>query len=99
MPKLGDIPPEVTLAPGETVELSFDTSSDVIVIHGDRGTRYGFSVRLADGRVAVLKGGKRLLNSVQNAIGTSPPGAYKIRVRAQGSAGTLERQWFVEKVG
>ena len=97
MPKLGEIPPEVQLASGESVVVDFDTASDVAVIHGERGTRYGFQVKLSDGRTAVMKGGKRMLNAIQNAIGQTN-GTVRIRVKAAGSAGTLDRQWFVEKV-
>ena len=98
MPKIGEIPPEVTLAPGESIEFTFDASSDVGVIHGDRGTRYAFSVRLTDGRTAVIKGGKRLLTAIQNAVGTAN-GSMRLRVKATGNAGSLDRQWTAEKVG
>lgn len=98
MPKIGEIPPEVTLAAGESVELAFDTNSDVGVIHGERGTRYAFLVRLPDGRNSVIKGGKRLLNAIQNAIGTAN-GSMRLRIKATGNAGSLDRNWTVEKVG
>jgi hypothetical protein len=92
VPKLGDIPPEIDPKPGEAVVVSFDTSSDVGEIHGDRGTSYAFPVVLADGRRAVLKGGKRLLTAVQGAIGNRA-GTFKLKVIPTGTKGTLAREW------
>lgn len=97
MPKLGDIPPEIALTSGESVSVDFDTASDVAVIHGEQGTRYAFIVKLADGRMSVLKGGKRLLSAIQTAVG-SYNGTIRLKVRAEGKAGTFDRTWFAEKV-
>lgn len=97
MPKLGEIPPEIQLGSGESVMLTFDTASDVGVIHGERGTRYAFQVRLSDGRNAVLKGGKRLLSAIQSAVGTGN-GAMTLRVTARGTAGSLDRNYVCERV-
>src|SRR3990172_600181 len=92
MPKLGDIPPEIDPKPGESVIVSFDTNMDVGEIHGDRGTSYAFPVVLADGRRAVLKGGKRLLQAVQGAIGNRA-GTFRLKVTPTGTKGTLAREW------
>lgn len=98
MPRLGEIPPEVVLASGESVSLVFDAgSADVGIIHGERGTQYAFPVQLADGRKAILKGGKRLLNAVQKVV-LPTDGTVTIKVTATGQAGTLAREWTVSKV-
>lgn len=99
VPKLGEIPPEISLKSGESVEVVFDSAvADVGVIHGERGTSYAFPVTLNDGRRAILKGGKRLLNGVQEAIGTHN-GQVRLKVTAIGQQGTLGRDWTVVKVG
>lgn len=97
MPKLGEIPPEIALASGESVSVDFDTASDVAVIHGEQGTRYAFIVKLSDGRMSVLKGGKRLLAAIQKAV-DSQTGTVRLKVRAEGKAGTFDRTWFAERV-
>ncbi len=96
--RLSEIPPEVDPKPGESVEVSFDTNADLGVIHGERGTTYAFPVVLTDGRKAVLKGGKRLLNAIQDAIGNQA-GTFNLKVTPSGQKGTLARDWSVVKVG
>jgi len=98
VPKLGEIPPEVQIGNGESVTLTFDTVSDIGLIHGERGTRYAFPVRLSDGRTAVLKGGKRLLSAIQEAVGTRQ-GNLTLKVTARGNAGSLDRTYHCETVG
>ena len=93
MPKLGDIPPEIDPKPGEAVIVSFSTESIIGEIHNERGgTSYAFPVVLADGRRAVLKGGKRLLTAVQGAVGNRA-GTFRLKVIPTGTKGTLAREW------
>lgn len=98
MPKLNDIPPEVDPKPGETVKVTFSTESDVGVIVGNQGTSYAFPVVLSDGRKGVLKGGKRLLTAIQNAVGNTA-GTFTLEVTPTGTKGTLSRDWAAKKVG
>ena len=98
MPKIGDLPPKLDAKPGVSLVCTFDTSSDVGQIHGERGTTYSFPVVLDDGTKALLNGGERLLTAMRMAIGNAT-GTFRLKVTPSGAKGTLAREWNVEKVG
>lgn len=99
MTDFGNVPKEIELGNQENVVVVFDprANSDLKDVTGQMGgTVYTFNVTL-NGRPAIIKGGKRLLNAIQGAVGPVDP-PTKIEIKAVGEPRSLERKYSARKV-
>lgn len=98
MPKIGDIPTFVSLGDGESAIVTVDPSAESVSAISSYGTPiWHVPVILESGRKAIIRGGTRLVEPMQAAIGdaTSP---VKVRITAHGRARTTDRDYTVERV-
>ena len=100
VPKLGEIPPEINLADGQSVVLFFNpVMADIGVVHGQMGTQYVFPCKDENGKTVILKGGKRLFNAMAGSIPSNENRDIRVRITSKGAPRTLSRDWTVELVG
>lgn len=96
MTALKDVARVITLSDGESIDVSVHPSADVVSKPGQQGGNvYNIPVvRDVDGKKMLLRGGQRLLDAVQDAVGDGETPMH-IRITAKGDARTLERDWTV----
>ena len=97
MPKLGDIATSIELGDGESIVVTFVPSMELVPTPGKQGgTTWHIPLVLENGKAAVLAGGGRLISALQEAVGEAQ-GPLKIRITAQGAAGTTARGWVIKR--
>lgn len=98
MPGLREVEQLVTLGAEESFIGFYDPKKDVTTEPNDKyGTRYGFRFVTTDGRIALIKGGSRLLSDMIDVAGADGQEAMWLKITAHGAAGTFDRTFTVEK--
>ena len=96
--KFRDLPREIELGDGESVDGIFDPGQEAPDALGQMGGAVWTFVLTVNGKPAVLKGGKRLKAALQEALGPADK-PTRVRITASGAPRSLGRQYHAVAVG
>src|SRR5437870_3770774 len=99
MPSLKDIEQSIKLDEGQSFEGLYDPTKEVSLSETEQGwARYKFRFLMGDGRIVSMSGGQRLFDGILSVCGSSER-PRKLRITAEGKAGTTDRKFKVIEIG